>query len=103
MIRSRATTAYGSPGCRPISGRPQRSRIRGLALEDPADHLAQLREALDRHEGWAREGEEVFVERLSAYLGARMPESEAESYNFTALARPSAAGLRRWLEQQEQA
>jgi glyoxylase-like metal-dependent hydrolase (beta-lactamase superfamily II) len=70
-------------------------------VEDPVAHLGQLREALDRHEGWAREGEEAFVEHLSAYLRARMGTSEAEDYDFTALARPSAAGLRRWLEREQ--
>lgn len=68
-------------------------------VEEPAPHLAQLREALDRHERWAREGEEVFVERLSEWLSERLPASAAEDYGFTALARPSAAGLRRWIEQ----
>jgi glyoxylase-like metal-dependent hydrolase (beta-lactamase superfamily II) len=72
-------------------------------VEDPAAHLEQLREAIDRHEGWAREGEEVFVERLSDYLRARMGEQEAEDYNFTALARPSAQGLGRWLEREREA
>jgi glyoxylase-like metal-dependent hydrolase (beta-lactamase superfamily II) len=70
-------------------------------VEDPVAHLGQLREALDRHEGWAREGEEAFVEHLSEYLRARMGTSEAEDYDFTALARPSAAGLRRWLEREQ--
>jgi len=70
-------------------------------VEDPAAHLTQLREALDRHEGWAREGEEAFVARLSEYLRARLPAREAEDYDFTALASPSAAGLRRWLERDE--
>ncbi len=68
-------------------------------VEEPAAHLAQLREALDRHERWARKGEEVFVARLSEWLSERLPASAAEDYGFTALARPSAAGLRRWIEQ----
>jgi glyoxylase-like metal-dependent hydrolase (beta-lactamase superfamily II) len=72
-------------------------------VADPDLHLAELREALDRHEGWAREGEEVFVERLSEYLRARVGASEAEDYDFTALARPSAAGMRRWLEREQAA
>ncbi len=72
-------------------------------VADPVLHLAELREALDRHEGWAREGEEVFVERFSEYLRARMGASEAEDYDFTALARPSAAGMRRWLERERAA
>ncbi len=66
-------------------------------VDDPAAHLRELREALDRHEGWAREGEEVFVERLSEYLRGRMGAEAAEDYDFTALARPSALGLQRWL------
>lgn len=70
-------------------------------VEEPAAHLAQLREALDRHERWAREGEEVFVERLSEWLSERLPASAAEDYGFTALARPSALGLRRWIERGE--
>lgn len=70
-------------------------------VADPLLHLAELREALDRHEGWAREGEEVFVERLSEYLRARMGADEAEDYDFTALARPSAAGMQRWLEREQ--
>jgi glyoxylase-like metal-dependent hydrolase (beta-lactamase superfamily II) len=70
-------------------------------VEEPAAHLALLREALDRHELWAREGEEVFVERLSEWLSERLPASAAESYGFTALARPSAQGLRRWIERAE--
>lgn len=68
-------------------------------VQEPVEHLAQLREALDRHERWAREGEEVFVARLSEWLSERLPASAAEDYGFTALARPSAAGLRRWIEQ----
>lgn len=71
-------------------------------VEDPASHLGQLRDAIDRHEGWAREGKQAFVEHLSEYLRARMPEGAAEDYNFTALAEPSAAGLRRWLEREEE-
>jgi glyoxylase-like metal-dependent hydrolase (beta-lactamase superfamily II) len=71
-------------------------------VEDPAAHLGQLRDAIDRHEGWAREGEQAFVERLSEYLRARMPAGAAEDYNFTALAAPSGAGLRRWLEREEE-
>lgn len=71
-------------------------------VEDPAAHLRQLRDAIDRHEGWAREGEQAFVEHLSEYLRARMPAGAAEDYNFTALAAPSGAGLRRWLERDEE-
>lgn len=67
-------------------------------VEDPVAHLRELREAIDRHEGWAREGEDVFIERLSEFLRARMPAEAVADYDFTALARPSAAGLRRWLE-----
>ena len=70
-------------------------------VEEPAAHIALLREALDRHERWAREGEELFVERLSEWLSERLPASAAESYGFTALARPSAQGLRRWIERAE--
>jgi len=81
------------------SWHPKRLALAHFGLvDDPAAHLRQLREALDRHEGWAREGEAQFVEHLSEYLRARVPEEEAEDYNFTALAGPSAAGLRRWLE-----
>jgi hypothetical protein len=69
-------------------------------VEEPERHVAELREALDRHERWAGEGEDVFVARLMEHLRARMPESEAEDYAFIALARASAVGLRRWLEKQ---
>jgi glyoxylase-like metal-dependent hydrolase (beta-lactamase superfamily II) len=72
----------------------------GLVAE-PARHLAQMREALDRHERWAREGEEAFVEQLVSYLRARMGESEANDNEFIALAGPSARGLVRWLERAE--
>jgi glyoxylase-like metal-dependent hydrolase (beta-lactamase superfamily II) len=72
-------------------------------VEDPPAHMAEMREALDRHEGWAREGEDVFVARLTEHLRARMPEKAAEGYSFITLARPSAAGLRRWLEQEQDA
>ncbi len=70
-------------------------------VQEPVEHLALLRAGLERHEGWAREGEEVFVERLSAWLRERLPASAAEDYGFTALARPSALGLRRWIERAE--
>ena len=73
------------------------------ASDEPTAHIAQLREALDRHERWAREGEDVFVQRLSDYLRAHLPASAAEDYEFTSMARPSAAGLRRWLERAETA
>ncbi len=71
-------------------------------VEEPVQHLAQLRGALERHERWARKGEEVFVARLSEWLGERLPASAAEDYGFTALARPSALGLRRWIERAPQ-
>ncbi len=72
-------------------------------VQDPVAHMAELREALDRHEGWAREGEDAFVERLAEYLRARMPERAAEGYSFITLARPSGAGLARWLDMQRAA
>ena len=79
---------------------PERLALPHFGLvEDPVEHLGQLRAAIDRHEGWAREEEEVFVRELSEYLQARMPPSVAADYEFTALARPSAMGLRRWLDQ----
>jgi glyoxylase-like metal-dependent hydrolase (beta-lactamase superfamily II) len=79
--------------------RPERLCLPHFGLvEDPSSHLAQLRSAIDRHEAWAREGEEAFVAHLSEDLGARLEPSEADAYAFTALARPSALGLRRWLE-----
>ncbi len=68
---------------------------------DPPAHLAELREALDRHEAWAREGEDVFVERLAGHLRERLTPGEADDSEFIALARPSAQGLRRWLEQEQ--
>lgn len=67
-------------------------------VDDPATHLREMREALDLHERWAAEGEDVFVERVAERLRAGMSEAEAESYEFISLARPSAMGLRRWLE-----
>ena len=67
-------------------------------VEEPARHLAELRAAIDRHEAWAREGEEAFVRQLTDDLRRRLPASQAEDYAFTALAQPSAEGLRRWLE-----
>jgi glyoxylase-like metal-dependent hydrolase (beta-lactamase superfamily II) len=73
------------------------------AVEDPPAHMADLREALDRHERWAMEGEDVFVNRLNEHLLARMPERAAEGYSFITLARPSGAGLVRWLEKDAQA
>jgi glyoxylase-like metal-dependent hydrolase (beta-lactamase superfamily II) len=79
--------------------RPNRLALAHFGVvEDPGAHLAQLREAIDRHERWAREGEEAFVRRLTEDLRGRLPASAAEAYAFTALARPSALGLRRWLE-----
>ncbi len=83
---------------------PERLALPHFGLvDDPTAHIAQLREALDRHERWAREGEDVFVQRLSDYLRAHLPPSAAEDYEFTSMARPSAAGLRRWLERAETA
>ncbi|HWD11281.1 MAG TPA: MBL fold metallo-hydrolase [Solirubrobacteraceae bacterium] len=67
-------------------------------VEDPVAHLAELRAAIDRHERWAREGEEAFVAHLTEDLRRRLPASQADAYSFTALAQPSALGLRRWLE-----
>ena len=67
-------------------------------VEEPREHLARLREALERHERWAREGEDAFVASLGAWLRERVPADGAEDYSFTALARPSAQGLRRWIE-----
>lgn len=82
--------------------RPERLALPHFGLvEDPESHLAQMREALDRHERWAREGEDVFVDRLMEHMRARMPESEAEDYAFIALARAGAMGLRRWIERDE--
>ncbi len=69
-------------------------------VDEPGEHLVQLREALDRHERWARAGEDVFVEQLGAWLRERLPASSAEDYGFAALAAPSAAGLRRWIERE---
>ncbi len=68
-------------------------------VEGPAEHVDAMREALDRHERWAAEGEEAFMSTLESYLRERLPEQAVEDYMFVALARPSAAGLRRWLEQ----
>jgi len=67
-------------------------------VERPAEHIELLREALERHERWAGEGEQEFVRALSAYLRARMDAREAEDYEFIAMTAQSAGGLRRWLK-----
>lgn len=67
------------------------------AIDDVAGHIVLVREALDRHEAWAREGEDAFVAHLSAWLAERVPAKNAQDYSSVALARPSAAGLSRWL------
>ncbi|HUA10731.1 MAG TPA: MBL fold metallo-hydrolase [Solirubrobacteraceae bacterium] len=67
------------------------------AVDDAAAHFALIREALDRHEMWAREGEEAFVAKLASWLGERLPPRGADDYSSVALAGPSAAGLSRWL------
>jgi glyoxylase-like metal-dependent hydrolase (beta-lactamase superfamily II) len=72
-------------------------------VRDPAAHLAEMREALERHERWAREGEQEFIEHLSEHLRTHVSEREADDYEFIALARPSAIGLRRWIEREAQA
>ena len=72
------------------------------AFEDVEAHLAELAEALDRHERWAGEGEEVFLARVAEHLRAAMPARDAEAYEFISLARPSAMGLARWLERSGQ-
>ena len=66
-------------------------------VERPAEHIELLREALARHERWAREGEQEFVRALGAHLRARMDERAAEDYEFISMAAQSAGGLRRWL------
>jgi glyoxylase-like metal-dependent hydrolase (beta-lactamase superfamily II) len=70
-------------------------------VEDPAAHLVEFREALVRHEGWAREGEDMFVERLARHLRERVGPGEADDSEFISLARPSAQGLRRALERRD--
>jgi glyoxylase-like metal-dependent hydrolase (beta-lactamase superfamily II) len=83
--------------------RLQEWRPRALALahygliDRPGEHVAAMREALGRHERWAAEGEEAFVSALESYLRERLPGAAVEDYMFVALARPSAAGLGRWL------
>src|SRR5664279_268617 len=104
-LRSAPWRRGGGAGGEPANDRARaahRALPSGLD-DDPTAHIAQLREALDRHERWAREGEDVFVQRLSDYLRAHLPPSAAEDYEFTSMARPSAAGLRRWLERAETA
>lgn len=66
--------------------------------EGPTDHLSAMREALARHERWAAAGEEEFVTALHEYLAARMQADQVDDYEFIAMARQSALGLRRWLE-----
>lgn len=85
------------------ASRPQRLALPHFGLvERPLEHIALLREALDRHERWAGEGERAFVERLREHLSARMPASAVEDYMFISLAEPSAVGLRLWLERREE-
>ncbi|HUH81575.1 MAG TPA: MBL fold metallo-hydrolase [Solirubrobacteraceae bacterium] len=85
-------------------GRLERWRPRALALahyglvDAPAEHIAAMGEALSRHERWAAAGEEAFLASLESYLRERLPGPVVEDYMFVALAGPSAAGLRRWLE-----
>jgi glyoxylase-like metal-dependent hydrolase (beta-lactamase superfamily II) len=67
-------------------------------VEDPSEHLVLMGEALERHERWAAAGEEAFLSELRAYLQARLEAPLVEDYMSIALAGPSAAGLRRWLE-----
>jgi glyoxylase-like metal-dependent hydrolase (beta-lactamase superfamily II) len=79
-------------------------RAQALALphyglvERPDEHIEAMREALERHERWAAEGEEVFLASLRELLQASVTPGAADDYMFVSLARPSAAGLRRWLE-----
>lgn len=87
--------------------RLQQGRPRALALahyglvDRPGEHIAAMREALTRHERWAAEGEEAFLASLESYLRERMPAGAVEDYMFVALARPSAAGLQRWLAREQ--
>jgi glyoxylase-like metal-dependent hydrolase (beta-lactamase superfamily II) len=67
-------------------------------VESPDEHIAAMREALERHERWATAGEDVFLASLRELLDASVPAQLADDYMFVSLARPSAAGLRRWLE-----
>ncbi len=67
-------------------------------VESPREHIALLREALERHERWAASGEEAFVSALHERLSATLAPSQVEDYEFVAMARQSALGLRRWLE-----
>lgn len=82
----------------------ERWRPRQLALahfgliERPLPHIALLREALARHERWASEGTEQFQARLHEQLSEHTPPALVEDYEFIAMARQSALGLRRWLE-----
>jgi glyoxylase-like metal-dependent hydrolase (beta-lactamase superfamily II) len=67
-------------------------------VRSPEEHIAAMRDALERHERWAAAGEEVFLASLRELLDASVPARLADDYMFVSLARPSAAGLRRWLE-----
>ncbi|HTQ68770.1 MAG TPA: MBL fold metallo-hydrolase [Solirubrobacteraceae bacterium] len=85
-------------------GRVAGWRPRALALahyglvDGPSEHLAAMDEALTRHERWAQDGEQAFLASMESYLRERLPGPAVEDYMFVALAGPSAAGLRRWLE-----
>jgi len=54
----------------------------GMWEGDAPEHLAQLREQLDRQVGWAREatGVEDFAGRVRAYLTERTDEQTAAAY-----------------------
>jgi glyoxylase-like metal-dependent hydrolase (beta-lactamase superfamily II) len=68
-------------------------------VESPGEHVALLREALERHERWAAAGEEAFVSALHEWLSASLAPPRVADYEFVAMARQSALGLRRWLAQ----
>ncbi len=78
--------------------RPQRLLLPHFGpIDDVQEHFELIRESLDRHEAWAREGEEAFVSHLTEWLAERLPPNSALDYSAVALAGPSAAGIRRWL------
>lgn len=68
---------------------------------DSTEQIAMMREALERHAGWAAEGEEAFSRGLHDGLLAQMGPQSAADYEFISMAAQSAAGLRRWLDRGE--
>ena len=86
------------------SWRPRMLALAHFGLVDsPHEQLAAMREALARHARWAADGAQAFEAALHEWLSARATPEQVEDYEFIAMARQSAIGLRRWLERSGQA